>query len=129
MRKRSFPKPTEAELAILNVLWDQGATTVRVVHEQLKGECKTGYTTTLKLLQIMHEKGLVWRDECARSHIYQPRMGREETQRLLVADLLLRAFGGSVCSLVVQALAVKKASQKELAEMAKLLKGTKQRKG
>lgn len=125
MRKRSLPKPTEAELAILNVLWDKGPTTVREVHEELKSERKTGYTTILKLLQIMHEKDLVRRDESSRSHIYHPRMGREQTQRLLVGDLLDRAFGGSVCSLVAQALSAKRASRGELAEIGKLLKGMK----
>lgn len=125
MRKRSLPKPTEAELAILNVLWDKGPTTVREVHEELKSERKTGYTTILKLLQIMYEKGLVRRDESSRSHIYHPRMGREQTQRLLVGDLLERAFGGSALSLVMQALSAKQASQEELAEISKLLKGMK----
>ena len=125
MRKSSLPKPTEAELAILNVLWDKGPTTVRVVHEELKEERQTGYTTILKLMQIMHEKGLVLRDESARTHIYQPRKDREQTQRQLVGDLLERAFGGSALSLVMQALSTKRASQEELAEIGKLLRDIK----
>jgi len=129
MRKPNLPKPTEAELAILNVLWDQGPTTVRAVHEELKDERKTGYTTILKLLQIMHEKGLVRRDERSRSHLYQPRMGREQTQRLLVGDLRQRAFGGSTCELVAQALAAGRVSKAELAEIGRLLKGRSNGKG
>jgi predicted transcriptional regulator len=129
MRKPSLSKPTEAELAILNVLWDKGPTTVRAVHEALRRERKTGYTTTLKLLQIMYEKDLVRRDERARSHVYHPRVGREQTQRLLVGDLLERAFGGSVGSLVAQALSARRVSKAELAQIGRLLKGTKSGKG
>ena len=121
MKKPSTPKPTEAELAILRVLWTRGSSTVREVWEQLSPTQKTGYTTVLKLLQIMTEKGLVERDETCRPQIYQPRYSREQTQRQLLRDLLQRAFGGSVKALVLQALATKKSTPKELEAMEKLL--------
>jgi predicted transcriptional regulator len=89
------PRPTDAELAILRVLWERGPSTVRQVHEVLSRERPGGYTTALKLLQIMTEKGLVRRDETDRTHVYHPRLSEEQTQRQLVRDLLERAFGGS----------------------------------
>jgi len=112
-------KPTDAELAILRVLWTRGPSTVREVAGAL--DRATGYTTILKLLQIMTEKGLVVRDESARTHVYQPAYSEDETQRQLVADLLIRAFDGSAAKLVMQALASKKASPAELEEIRKLL--------
>ncbi len=112
-------KPTDAELAILRVLWERGPSTVRQVTEALGKD--TGYTTALKLLQIMTEKGLVVRDESARTHVYAPAFSEGETQRQLVSDLLDRAFGGSAAKLVLQALASKKASREELAEIRKLI--------
>ena len=115
------PRPTDAELAILNVLWAQGACTVRDVHERLSQERDMGYTTVLKLMQIMFEKGLVTRDDSQRSHVYKARQKEQTTQRMLVTDLLARAFGGSTEKLVMQALAAKKASKDELAEIRKLL--------
>ena len=115
------PRPTDAELAILNVLWAQGACTVRDVHERLSQERDMGYTTVLKLMQIMFDKGLVTRDESQRSHIYKARQKEQTTQRMLVTDLLARAFGGSTEKLVMQALAAKKASKDELAEIRRLL--------
>ena len=87
------PRPTDAELAILNVLWAQGACTVRDVHERLSQERDMGYTTVLKLMQIMFEKGLVTRDDSQRSHVYKARQKEQTTQRMLVTDLLARAFG------------------------------------
>ena len=116
---RSRRKPTDAELAILHVLWAHGPCTVRQVAEIMGRE--TGYTTVLKLLQIMTEKGLVKRDETERTHVYQASLTRERTQRQLVSDLLDRAFGGSAKQLVLQALATKKASAKEMAEIRRLL--------
>src|SRR5687768_6138969 len=98
------PRPTEAELAILQVLWDRGPSTVRDVTDALQADRGTGYTTTLKLMQIMAEKGLVTRDESQRSHIYQVAVPREQTQRALVSNLLKTAFGGSTSQLVLQAL-------------------------
>ena len=98
------PKPTEAELAILSVLWQRGPSTVRQVHEALNAVRKTGYTTILKFMQIMHEKRLVTRDEKPYAHVYEARLPREQVQRTLVADLLDRAFEGSLCGLVLRAL-------------------------
>lgn len=115
------PRPTDAELAILNVLWAQGACTVRDVHERLSQERDMGYTTVLKLMQIMFDKGLVTRDDSQRSHVYKARQKEQTTQRMLITDLLARAFGGSTEKLVMQALAAKKASKDELAQIRRLL--------
>jgi predicted transcriptional regulator len=114
-------RPTDAELNILNILWERGPSTVRQVHNTLNRTAVTGYTTALKLLQIMTEKGLVVRDESERPQVYRPRLPREQTERQLVGDLLDRAFGGSATRLVMRALAVKKASTEELAQVEKLL--------
>lgn len=116
-----LPRPTDAELAILRVLWSRGASTVREVHEVLSRERPTAYTTALKLLQIMIDKGLVRRDESDRTHVYEARLSQEQTQRQLVRDLLDRAFGGSASKLVMQALATRRASAEELSEIRKLL--------
>jgi BlaI family penicillinase repressor len=121
MKKTSPPKPTDSELAILRVLWRSGPATVRAVHDELNRSQETGYTTVLKLLQIMTEKGLVKRDESERSHVYQPAFSEERVQRQLVGHLLERAFGGSAQKLVLQALAAKKSSPADLAEIRKLL--------
>jgi BlaI family penicillinase repressor len=112
------PKPTEAELEILRVIWDRGPCTVRDVHEVLG---RTRYTTVLKLLQIMAGKGLVRRDESGRTHVYRTCRSERQTQRQLVTDLLSRAFRGSAAELVVQALAAKPASAEELAEIRRLI--------
>src|SRR5437016_472292 len=114
-------KPTDAELAILAVLWSKGPSTVRQIAEDMGREA--GYTTILKLLQIMTEKGLVVRDEAARTHIYAAAYTQDQTQRQLVTDLLERAFDGSAAKLVLQALAASKTSPEELAEIRKLLRG------
>jgi predicted transcriptional regulator len=118
---RLLPRPTDAELAILRVLWERGPATVRQVHEALAEARETGYTTTLKLMQIMAEKGLVSRDERSRTHVYAARVGQEQTQRDLVADLLDRAFGGSAAALVQRALSTHRASDAELREIRKLI--------
>jgi predicted transcriptional regulator len=115
------PKPTDGELAILRVLWERGASTVREVHDALHDTRAAGYTTILKLLQIMTEKGLVTRDETARSHIYSPRWSETVTQRQLVTDLMERAFGGSAAQLVMQALAAAPASADEMNEIRRML--------
>jgi predicted transcriptional regulator len=115
------PRPTDAELAILRVLWELGPSTVRQVHDVLMRERPTAYTTALKLMQIMTEKGLVRRDEADRTHIYHPRLTQEQTQRQLLRDLMDRAFGGSSSKLVLQALASKRASSDELAEIRRML--------
>ena len=117
------PRPTDAELAILRVLWAHGACTVRQVHEALSRERPAAYTTALKMLQIMTEKGLVRRDVTDRTHIYQARLSEEQTQRQLVRDLLDRAFGGSSSKLVMQALSARRATPEELTEIRKLLEG------
>lgn len=121
MAKTELPRPTEAELAILRVLWDRGPSTVREVTEALQDERGTGYTTALKLLQIMTDKGLVQRDESSRAHAYEAVASAESTQRQLVSDLLERAFGGSARQLVLQALSAKRASRDELAEIRRML--------
>lgn len=121
MAKTDLPKPTDGELAILRVLWDRGPSTVRDVTEALQDERGTGYTTALKLMQIMTEKGLVRRDESRRTHIYEAVVPAEATQRQLVGDLLERAFGGSARQLVLQALSSQKASRADLAEIRKLI--------
>jgi predicted transcriptional regulator len=118
---RSLPRPTDAELAILRVLWDLGPATVRQVHESLAEVRDTGYTTTLKLMQIMAEKKLVTRDESARTHVYEAKLTQEETQRQLVSDLMDRAFGGSASALVLQALRAGSASPEELATIEQLI--------
>lgn len=119
-RQPPLPRPTDGELAILRVLWERGPSTVRQVHEVLSRERPAAYTTALKLLQIMTEKGLVRRDDSDRSHVYHARLTEEQTQRQLVRDLMDRAFGGSAAKLVVQALAGR-ASAEELSEIRKLI--------
>ncbi len=115
------PRPTDAELAILRVLWSRGASTVRDVYDQLNRNAPTGYTTVLKLLQIMTEKGLVVRDETQRAHIYEARYSEQKTQRQLLLDLADRAFGGSAAKLVLQALSGRKTSAEELSAIRDLL--------
>jgi predicted transcriptional regulator len=114
MADRQPPRPTDAELAILAVLWERGPSTVRDVHDELNHHAPTGYTTVLKLLQIMTEKGLVVRDEAQRAHIYEARYSEQKTQRQLLSDLAERAFGGSAAKLVMQALSGRKANPDEL---------------
>ena len=118
--KRTLPKPTPGELEILRVLWSRGPSTVREVQEALGAE-ETGYTTALKLMQIMADKGLVARDETARAHVYAARVGEGDTQRQLVRELLDRAFGGSAAKLVMQALSGREASAEEIADIRQLL--------
>ncbi len=121
MVKRKLPRPTEGELAILRVLWRRGPSTVREVHTALRAEQETGYTTALKLMQIMAEKGLVSRDETRKTHVYTAVLKEEEAQRQFVGHLLNRLFNGSAPKLVMQALSTKKASARELAEIRQLL--------
>lgn len=121
-RNPTAPRPTDAELAILRILWERGPSTVRQVHDVLiSRERPTAYTTALKLLQIMTEKGLVRRDETDRTHVYHSRLSEEQTQRQLVRDLLDRAFGGSASKLVLQALNARRATAEELGEIHKLI--------
>ena len=121
MKRNSLPRPTDSELTILRVLWRGGPATVRAVHDELSKLQDTGYTTVLKMLQIMTEKGLVRRDESERSHVYEPVCSEQQVQRQLLGHLLERAFGGSAQKLVLQALSAKKSSPEELAEIRKLL--------
>ncbi len=121
MIEPDVPRPTDAELAILRVLWERGPSTVRDVHEALSGTQATGYTTVLKLMQIMTDKGLVVRDESQRAHIYQASQSEQKTQRQIVADLVQRAFGGSSAKLVMQALSGRKTTRAELNEIRELL--------
>jgi predicted transcriptional regulator len=121
MPSKTLPRPTDAELGILNVLWQRGPSTVREVYEVLLESKEIGYTTILKLMQIMSEKGLVSRDESDRSHVYKAKLAQDETQRQLLSDLLDRAFNGSPTKLVMQALSSKKASREELAEIRQIL--------
>jgi BlaI family transcriptional regulator, penicillinase repressor len=118
---RRLPRPTDAELAILRVLWERGPSTVRQVHEVLSDARETGYTTTLKLMQIMADKGLVTRDESARTHVYAAAVNEEHTQEQLVKDLVDRAFGGSAAALVMRALDAEGTSAEELREIRKLI--------
>src|SRR5919204_6926344 len=126
MNRNTPPRPTDAELAILRVLWARGPSTVRQVHDVLGRDRPTAYTTALKLLQIMTEKGLVERDERDRTHVYRARLTEEQTQRQLIRDLADRAFGGSATKLVLQALAGRRASADELREIRRLIDGARQ---
>lgn len=120
-------KPTESELEILQVLWDRQEATVRDVHEELSRSRDIGYTTALKLLQIMFEKGLVTRNESAKSHVYTAAVSREETQQLLVGKMISTLFAGSPGELVMQALGNHKASADELNQIQKLLDNLKKK--
>jgi predicted transcriptional regulator len=121
MPRTNLPRPTQAELEILRVLWDRGSSTVRDVHTTLAKERAIGYTTVLKFMQIMAEKGLVARDETERAHVYKAKVAQEQTQRQLVRHLLEGAFGGSATKLMMQALASKPATADEIAQMRKML--------
>ena len=114
-------RPTDGELAILGVLWARGPSTVRDVHHALAASRETGYTTTLKLMQIMAEKGLVTRDDSARTHVYATRWSQEKMQRHMVSDLVARAFGGSASALVLQALSSGSTSAEELRKIQDLI--------
>ncbi len=115
-------RPTRAELVILRVLWQCGPSTVRQVHEAMPGENASGYTTILKLLQIMHRKKLVVRDDSRRAHVYNPVFSKEQVQEQLTSDLIQRAFDGSPSQLVLQALgSSKRASREELRKIRSLL--------
>ncbi|HEX8285515.1 MAG TPA: BlaI/MecI/CopY family transcriptional regulator [Pyrinomonadaceae bacterium] len=121
MPETELPRPTDAELEILKVLWRRGPSTVREVFETLGENKVTGYTTVLKFMQIMAEKGLVVRDESERAHRYEAAAREDETQRRLVGDLLRKAFDGSAKKLVLQALSTERASADELGEIRRLL--------
>ena len=121
-RNDVLPRPTDAELGILNVLWERGPSTVRDVHEALYRDEGAGYTTALKLLQIMHAKGLVLRDDSERAHVFRAAVSRERTQKRFVAEMVQRVFNGSPSQLVLQALGGRaKATREELDEIRALL--------
>jgi predicted transcriptional regulator len=122
----SHRKPTEAELEVLRVLWDRGPSTVRQIHAVLEHTRVRGYTTILKTVQIMLDKGLVARSESGRTHVYRVRLTERQTQRQLVRDLVDRAFGGSASKLMLQVLGAD-ASDEELAEVQDLLDGLRKR--
>jgi|SRR5215813_4591784 len=121
MNEKEAPRPTGSELEILRVLWLRGPSTVREVHEALNKTKATGYTTVLKFMQIMTDKGLLRRNEEQRAHVYEARLPQAETQRMLVGELLDKAFGGSAANLMMQALASKPASAEELSSIRRLL--------
>ena len=122
-----YVKPTESELEFLNILWQRDNATVREVHEELSKSKDVGYTTTLKLMQIMHDKGLVRRDESMRTHIYQPAVNREKTQKHLLDKMIDTLFGGSSTQLVLQALGSsdQKISAEELEKLQTLINNLK----
>ena len=120
-----YIKPTESELEILQVLWEKGTASVREVHEVLATSKDVGYTTTLKLMQIMFEKGLVKRDATFKTHIYEPQVSRDKTQKHLLNKMIDTLFGGSPTQLVLQALGNHKASDEELEEIQQLLNNLK----
>ena len=119
--KKQTPKPTDSELEILQVLWQNGASTVKAVNDKLNEKRSIGYTTTLKLLQIMYEKGLVERDENERSHVYSSAIKQNEIQKVLLDKLLDTAFSGSAANLVMQALGNSKTSKDELKKIREYL--------
>lgn len=121
MTRRAVPAPTDAELEVLRVLWDRGASTVREVHDVIARSKPIGYTTVLKQMQVMHRKGLLARSERFRSHVYEPRQPRAHTQRQLARLLLQQAFGGSARSLLQSALAGRSVDEAELEEIRQLL--------
>lgn len=121
MAKKIFPKPTDSELEILQILWNNGPATVKAVNEKLNEKKETGYTTTLKMLQIMNEKNLVSRDENERSHVYRAAINQNEIQKVLLDKLLETAFSGSAANLVMQALGNSQPSKDELRKIKELL--------
>src|SRR5687767_9130452 len=129
MKKSPVPKPTEAELAILRVVWDRGSCTVRQVHDVLAPERESGYTTTLKFMQLMTEKGMLTREEDGRTHRYRAAYPEEATQQRLIVDLVERAFGGSSAKLVIQALTARPASDEDLREIRRILASAKAKAG
>jgi predicted transcriptional regulator len=127
MARTKITGPTDKELEILNVLWKNGPATVRQVNEEINKIQKTGYTTTLKLMQIMTDKGLLVRDDSGFQHIYKPASSEENIQKQLVGSLLERAFSGSAEKLVMRALSAKKISAEELARIKKILNEIKEK--
>lgn len=123
----SRQSPTPVELAILQVLWQRGPSTVREIHNALKDERDTGYSTTLKMVQVMTEKGLVLKDDSVRPQVYTPAQPAERTQLQLIDELIQRAFGGSASEMVLRAASARRISPRELAEIKKLIERAKGR--
>ncbi len=121
MARGKTSRPTDRELTILRILWDSGPSTVRHVNDAMNADGSTGYTTTLKLMQIMTEKGLLRRDDSKFKHVFKPALTEEKAQKQLVGDLLERAFSGSAEKLVMRALSAKNISARELASIRKML--------
>ncbi len=121
MATTRYIKPTESELEILQVLWKKGLATVREVHEDLAALKDAGYTTTLKLMQIMNEKGLVKRDDSMRTHVYQAAVSKEKTQKHLLGKMIDSLFGGSATQLVIQALGESKATPEEIEKIQEMI--------
>ena len=122
MPRKRLSRPTDVELAILRVLWDRGPSSVRDVHVELSGDRDTGYSTTLKMMQVMLDKGLLKRDESRRPQLYAPAVPEEQTQKQIVDDIVQKAFGGSARKLVMRAVQSENVTSEELAEIRKLLK-------
>ncbi|MGA9341320.1 MAG: BlaI/MecI/CopY family transcriptional regulator [Rhodanobacteraceae bacterium] len=121
-KPKTLSRPTESEFAILDILWERGPSTVRDVHQAIYGDDGSGYTTALKLMQIMHSKGLVERDDSERAHVYRAAVGKTNTQRRFLADMVQRVFDGSASQLVLHALGDRPhATREELDEIRALL--------
>jgi BlaI family penicillinase repressor len=120
-KQRTLPKPTEAELELLRVLWEKGPSTVREVHEAINQQRPVGYTSVLKIFQIMTEKGLVEREEAGKAHIYHPVASQKATQNQMLRDLSERLFSGSAAQLAMHALSMEQASSEELDELRRLI--------
>ncbi|MBN1589742.1 MAG: BlaI/MecI/CopY family transcriptional regulator [Pirellulales bacterium] len=127
MARTPLPHPTNVELAILRVLWQQGPSPVGTIHRSLKKHRKTTYSTTLKMVQVMFEKGILIRDESIRPHLYRPAMSKEKTQGKLVDDLVQKAFGGVASRMVVRALSNSRIQPDELAEIRELIQKLEQK--
>ena len=125
MPRRPTPHPTDVELQILETLWQRGSSTVRQVHDALAADRDTGYSTTLKMMQVMREKGLLLRDDSVRPQLYDAAVGREQTQLLMVDDLINKAFRGSAQKLLMRILSANRVRPEELAEMQKLVQEAK----
>jgi len=121
MARHKSPGPTDREMAILSVLWERGPSTVREIHETIKTDSETGYTTTLKLMQIMADKGLLSRKDAGRQHVYRPAVSQEKTQNQVVGDVLEKVFAGSAEKLVMRALSARKVSPEELKRIREML--------
>jgi predicted transcriptional regulator len=122
MPRKPSNQPNDVELAILRALWERGPSSVREVHDGLKRSRETGYTSTLKMMQVMLDKGLLERDESARQHIYRPAVPEEQTQRQILSELIQKAFGGSARKLVLRAVESQRIDKNELTEIRDLLK-------